>query len=153
MPGDLKEMTLKRLMGILALPALALALQLTLTPQATSQTAAATPGASVEHGRYLVENVGMCGQCHTPRNDQGVLQMDKWLKGSVVPVQTPKGYAKWAYKAPRIAGLPQHTDDEFVRLMTTGINRDGKEALPPMPPFRMTEADARAIAAYLRSLP
>lgn len=148
---------MKRLMGILALPAVALVAQLILAPTASSETAppasSAQPAAAqIEHGRYLVENVGMCGQCHSPRNDQGQLLTDKWLKGAVVPVSTPKGYQKWAYKAPRIAGLPQHTDDEFVRLMTTGINRDGKEALPPMPPFRITEADARAIAAYLRSL-
>lgn len=121
--------------------------------QATAAAAAPAPAGAVERGRYLVESVGMCGQCHTPRNDHGQLQMDRWLQGGPVPAVTPPGYAKWAYKAPRIAGLPQHTDEQFVLLLTTGVNRDGKEPMPPMPPFRMTEADALAIAAYLRSLP
>jgi len=30
-----------------------------------------TPAAKVERGKYLVENVGMCGDCHTPRNERG----------------------------------------------------------------------------------
>jgi mono/diheme cytochrome c family protein len=118
----------------------------------------AADGAQVERGRYLVEGVAMCAQCHTPRNESGELLMNQWLKGAPVPVTTPDGYAKWAYKAPRIAGLPQHKaatpelPSEFVTLMTTGINRDGKPPLSPMPQFRMTQEDAEAIEAYLRSL-
>lgn len=109
-------------------------------------------GDVVERGRYLATGIGMCGECHTPRNASGELQTDRWLKGAPIPVGTPEGYETWAYKAPRIAGLPQHTDDEFVRLMTTGVNRDDKPTRFPMPQFRMTEEDALAIAAYLRSL-
>ncbi|MEM1205125.1 MAG: hypothetical protein AAGN66_17980 [Acidobacteriota bacterium] len=108
----------------------------------------------VERGRYLVENVGMCGQCHSPRNAAGDLLKSQWLHGAPVPVTAPRGYReRWAYKAPRIAGLPQHTDEEFVTLLTTGINRDGRKTLAPMPSYRMKEGDALAIAAYLRSLP
>lgn len=118
----------------------------------TAAPAAAPTDAAVERGRYLVEKVAMCGQCHTQRNDQGQLQMNLWLQGGPVPLLTPAGYPKWAYKAPRLAGLPQHTDEQFVRLLTTGINRDGKEPMAPMPPYRMTADDAIAIAAYLRSL-
>lgn len=109
--------------------------------------------AQAERGRYLVTSVAVCGECHTPRTESGDLQMSQWLHGAPVPVSTPEGYAPWAYKAPRIAGLPQHTDEEFVRLMTTGVNRDGQRTRFPMPQFRMTEDDALAIAAYLRSLP
>lgn len=124
--------------------------------EATAEAPAAAPAsASVERGRYLVEKVAMCGQCHSPRDARGELRMEAWLHGAPVPLTTPEGYAdKWAYKAPRIAGLPQYENDElFVTLMTTGMNRDGKEAMPPMPPFRMTAEDAQAIADYLRSLP
>lgn len=115
-------------------------------------SATAADSAQVERGRYLVTGVSMCGECHTPRNASGELKMNEWLKGAPIPVQTPEGYKAWVYKAPRIADLPQHTDEEFVTLMTTGINRDGVETRSPMPQFRMSEDDALAIAAYLRSL-
>ncbi len=145
---------------ILMLPLMFLALSIS-SQEADSQAsaddapapAAAAAGGDVERGKYLVEGVGMCGQCHSPRDTKGNAEMDEWLHGGPVPVTTPQGYEKWAYKAPRIAGLPQHTDEEFVTLMTTGINRDGKKPMAPMPPFRITEEDALAIAAYLRSLP
>lgn len=159
----MKEITLKSLAPSLAsryLLLVAAVAMLGLTMTATSQEtpapeAPAAPAASgdVERGRYLVEGVGMCGQCHSPRDDKGNLQMDQWLEGAVVPVPKPEGYVGgWAYKAPRISGLPQHTDEEFVTLMTTGVNRDGKILMGPMPPFRLTEEDALAIAAYLRTL-
>lgn len=119
-------------------------------PAAAEQTASG----DVERGRYLVESVGMCAQCHSTRDAKGNLKKDDWLHGAPVPVSKPVGYVDtWAYRAPRIAGLPQHTDEEFVEFLTTGVNRDGKEAMPPMPPYRFTEEDALAIAAYLRSLP
>lgn len=163
---------MSRILSVLVLPAVVLVL-LVVSPDALSQEDLSQPDPSqedaesesaeaaaastatagdAERGRYLVEGVAMCGQCHTPRTAGGELQMDQWLKGAPIPVTTPQGYDTWAYKAPRIAGLPQHTDEEFVTLMTTGINRDGKETLSPMPQFRMTEDDAQAIAAYLRSL-
>lgn len=143
-----------------AQPATTPAVRPVTAPAASSPAVDAPPAApahytpeQVERGRYLVERVAMCGQCHSPRNDHGQLQMEDFLHGGPVPLLTPQGYAKWAYKAPRIAGLPQHTDQQFVTLLTTGINRDGKEPLPPMPSFRMTEEDSLAIAAFLRSVP
>ncbi|MEM9558162.1 MAG: c-type cytochrome [Acidobacteriota bacterium] len=107
--------------------------------------------ATVQRGRYLVA-LANCGQCHTPRNADGDLLNDQWLEGAPVPSVTPQGYPQWAYKAPRIAGLPQHTDAEFVTLMTTGINRDGKKTMAPMPEFRLSKEDAETIAAYLRAV-
>jgi mono/diheme cytochrome c family protein len=148
---------LSRHLAVLSLSVFVLSLvAISAVGQSDEATADAAPmaadGAHVERGRYLVEGVAMCGQCHTPRNESGELLMNQWLKGAPVPVTTPDGYAKWAYKAPRIAGLPQHTSEQFVTLMTTGINRDGKPPLSPMPPFRMSKEDAEAIEAYLRSL-
>lgn len=123
--------------------------------RATVGSSVSNLSASAERGRYLVERVAMCGHCHTPRDDRGELRPSQWLHGAPVPLSTPAGYAeKWTYKAPRIAGLPQYeTDADFVKLLTTGINRDGKEPMAPMPPYRMSEEDAQAIADYLRSLP
>lgn len=164
--ADFRRKTLKRLTALAAAPFLVWGLSLATsaaepaTAPVAAQPSAGAPAAAqpsaeqIERGKYLVEKVAMCGQCHTPRNEAGQLQMNLWLKGGPVPLLTPKGYAaKWAYKAPRLAGLPQHTDEQFVRLLTTGINRDGREPMPPMPPYRMSQEDAAAIAAYLRSLP
>ena len=113
-------------------------LAFTATGQIESESADATPeaapaadSAQVERGRYLVTGVSMCGECHTPRDASGDLQMHLWLKGAPVPVATPQGFEPWVHRAPRIAGLPQHTDEEFVTLMTTGINRDGVDQWRP----------------------
>jgi mono/diheme cytochrome c family protein len=38
--------------------------------------------ADIERGRYLVEDVAMCGECHTPRNDRGELEQNAWLQGA-----------------------------------------------------------------------
>jgi mono/diheme cytochrome c family protein len=152
-------LTLLILPAVAAGPAASEETQALTTHAATAVTAPAAPAPSVpaagavERGRYLVEHVAMCGQCHTPRDDRGILQTSRWLHGGPVPVPTPHGFTQWAYKAPRLAGLPQHTDSQFVTLMTTGVNRDGKTPMLPMPPFRLSEADALAVAAYLRSVP
>jgi hypothetical protein len=41
----------------------------------------------------------------------------------------------------------------MVKFLTTGHDVDGMLARPPMPPYRLREDDARAVTAYLRSLP
>ena len=38
-----------------------------------------------ERGRYLVEALGHCGECHTPRNAIGGLDLDNWLAGAPNP--------------------------------------------------------------------
>ena len=44
----------------------------TLTISAAAQSgAAAKPAAEPGQGKYLVNNVGMCGECHTPMDKKG----------------------------------------------------------------------------------
>src|ERR1700739_2169831 len=43
----------------------------------------------VARGKYLVESVAVCGQCHTPRNANGELDQSRKLKGSSVFLQPP----------------------------------------------------------------
>jgi len=107
---------------------------------------------SVERGRYIVENVAMCEMCHTPRKEDGEPDREHWLKGG--PAQMRPSYPSpyWALVEPRIAGRPPGTDADFIKLLTTGIARTGRPPNPPMPPFRMTRADAEAVLAYLKSL-
>lgn len=110
------------------------------------------PERPVDRGRYLVHHVAHCVQCHTPRDARGNLIELRLLQGGPVPVASP--YPEpWAFRAPWLAGLPGLPEDELVHLLRTGIvPRTGRPPAPPMPPYRMTERDARAVAAYLASL-
>jgi mono/diheme cytochrome c family protein len=121
---------------------------------ASAQDKAAAGGQTlVEHGRYIVENVAMCELCHTPRDENGNPEKANWLMGG--PAQLRPAYPSpyWALVEPRIGGRPPGTDADFIKLLTTGISRTGRPPNPPMPPFRMTRADAEAVLAYLKTLP
>ena len=107
---------------------------------------------NVEHGRYLVHNVAMCPQCHSPRDDQGNLIQSRLFDGGPVPVRPPWP-SDWALIAPRNKGLPGYDDAAAIRLLTEGaIGRDGRQLRPPMPRFHMTKQDASDVIAYMRSL-
>jgi mono/diheme cytochrome c family protein len=105
-----------------------------------------------DRGKYIVENVAMCELCHTPRDEHGNPDRGRWLMGGPVQLRPSYPAPKWAQTAPRIGGGPPGTDADFIKLLTTGIDRTGKPPDPPMPPFRMTRADAEAVLAYLKSL-
>ncbi len=105
-----------------------------------------------ERGQYLVEQVALCVQCHTPRGPDLELLREGWLEGAVVPVRSPYPDRPWAFRAPPIAGLRGYGDADVIALLTRGTARTGKPPLPPMPAYRMRIADAQAIIAYLRSL-
>ena len=108
---------------------------------------------SVEHGMYIVHHVAMCIYCHTPRDNEGVPDMRRLLRGAPMPVGSPFPRQTWAFQAPKIAGLPGGwTEENMVQFLQTGESPTGHEPRPPMPPFRMNEEDARAVAAYLQSL-
>jgi len=107
----------------------------------------------LQRGQYLVEHVAMCVQCHTPRNAQGELDRTRLLQGAPIPVPAPFPMSPWAFEAPKIAGLPGWMPEDAVRLLQTGQSARGYVPRPPMPPFRMTQEDAAAVVAYLKSLP
>ncbi|HUL34397.1 MAG TPA: cytochrome C [Candidatus Eisenbacteria bacterium] len=107
----------------------------------------------VERGRYLVEDVAMCGECHTPRDSRGQLEMNEWLQGSPIWIVPVKQDANWAQRAPAIAGLPGLTDEEVERVLERGIGPEGETLRRPMHIYHMTHEDAKAIVAYLNSLP
>lgn len=106
----------------------------------------------IAHGQYLVEHVGMCGDCHTPRNAKGEMDTSRWLAGADLAF-APIRPMPWANSAPRLAGMPGWTEAEIVRFLATGVNLKGAQPKPPMPPYRFSRADAEAVAAYLKSLP
>jgi mono/diheme cytochrome c family protein len=112
----------------------------------------ASDKAQIAHGRYLVQQVGMCNDCHTPFNDKGPVP-GKELQGTVLPFKPTVPMPAWAASSPAIAGLPQFPDDaSAVTFFMTGKDAGGKNPRPPMPGYRFNKKDASAIVAYLRSL-
>lgn len=106
----------------------------------------------IDRGEYIVNGVAMCGMCHTPRNDANEIDQGRWLDGAALWLLPAHPQQDWPLKAPRIAGEPPASDEEMVRLLTTGIWKNGAHLRPPMPQFRMSKEDAEAVVDYLRSL-
>lgn len=119
--------------------------------RASAVSVPSTPD-EIERGRYIVENVAMCPQCHTPRLSNGRLDPNRTLDGAPEFFQPPSPDPDWPLQAPRIGGNPPASDQDLVKLLTTGIWTDGKPLRLPMMPFRMNESDAKAVVAYLKSV-
>ena len=118
-----------------------------------SQQHTKTTGGGVARGKYIVEGVAMCGECHTPRDGNGNIDRARALQGASVPYLPAKPDSNWPINAPRIGGTPLPASDaDMVKLLTTGIWTTGNQLRPPMPQFRMDRSDAEAVVAYLKSL-
>jgi mono/diheme cytochrome c family protein len=140
------DVSMTKLTRIFLLSLVGLAFGLAQSKQTGVQT-------QVERGKYIVESVAMCEQCHTRRDDNGNPERSLWLMGGPAQMRPSYPSPNWALVEPRIAGRPPGTDADFIKLLTTGISRTGSPPNPPMPPFRMTRPDAEAVLAYLKSLP
>ena len=110
----------------------------------------------VGRGRYLVETIGACGNCHSGRDDDANFIPGLELAGNFVIDE-----AAFTAYAPNITpdmetGIGTWTDAEIERAIREGIRRDGSVMLPPMafPYFRdISSNDMAAIIAYLRQVP
>jgi mono/diheme cytochrome c family protein len=120
---------------------------------APAQKAAAGQEGLVARGEYLVNNVGMCSECHTPRDADGNLDNRHYLQGAPIWIMPVQHMTNWAMRAPAIAGLEGFTDVQAQTVLEKGIGPNGIEIHPPMHIYHMNHADAQAIIAYLRSLP
>ena len=112
---------------------------------------AAKPAGNVARGKYLVNNIGMCGDCHTPMDQRGQPIKGRLLQGSVLMFKPTVPIPGWMEAAPGIAGL-NWTDEQAITFFMTGKRPNGTMCAPPMPQFRMNKADAAAVTAYLKSL-
>lgn len=114
------------------------------------------PSKSAEwnRGAYLVEGLGHCGECHTPRNGLGGLNQGERLSGATVA-----GWRAGNLTPERVSGIGAWRDDELLRFLSTGAAPGRAYALGPMAEVvssstqYLTPADLRAMVAYLRSVP
>lgn len=119
--------------------------------------AAAAQGGNVERGRYLA-TVMDCGGCHTRGVFTGKPNPDLFLAGSEVGFHLPGlGYFYPPNLTPDPAtGLGNWSEDDIVRALRTGERPDGRVLVPIMPYHAyaaLTDEDAYAVAAYLKSMP
>jgi mono/diheme cytochrome c family protein len=108
---------------------------------------------NLERGKYLVNNIGMCNDCHTPHNEKGEAIAGKTLFGATLDCKPTVTLPMWAPASPGIAGLTDWSDADIVSLLSTGKMTNGMAARPPMPRYRLTKEDAEAVVHYLHSLP
>lgn len=115
--------------------------------------AAQTP---LERGRYLVETIAACGNCHTPKGPDGPLP-GKSLAGNWVVEDIPPFRAVASNITPdKATGIGAWTDAQIARAIREGIRPDGSLIGPPMPIglYRgLSDDDLAAMVAYLRSVP
>jgi mono/diheme cytochrome c family protein len=120
-------------------------------------TASAQHSAQIARGKYLVEALGGCGDCHTPGSLLGKPDLSRYLAGSDVGWAVP---GLGVVVAPNLTpdketGLGNWTTEQIVSAITTGRTPSGRILAPAMPwqDFaHLTPSDAVAIAVYLQSL-
>ena len=102
-------------------------------------------------GAYLVEVLGHCAECHTPRDRMGALDTNFWMEGA----QNPSGKGKIPGITPKILNW---TADEIVEYLETGFTPEfdvvgGHMTLIIENMAELTPEDRMAIAIYLTNLP
>lgn len=119
---------------------------------------AAAPAAdkAVERGKYLVMSIG-CNDCHTPGTFYGAPDFSRFLSGSEMGWAGPWGVVYAANLTPDPeTGLGKWSKEEIAKAIRSGNRPDGRQlavAMPWMNFSHLTDGDAMAIAAYLKSLP
>jgi mono/diheme cytochrome c family protein len=114
----------------------------------------AQKNAQWNRGAYLVQVMGHCSQCHTPRNLAQAMEMQHSLGGATIE----------GWYAPDISGdaqsnLNKWTADELAKFLKTGVAPNNSKAVGPMQEAvhdslrLMTDADLQAVAAYLKDQP
>ena len=113
--------------------------------------------AQFARGRYLVTLSG-CSDCHTPGALLGAPDMKRYLSGSDVGFAIPGAgvFVGQNLTPDRETGLGAWTDEQIIAAIRAGKTPDGREPSPVMPYpalAHLTDADAQAIVAFLKSLP
>lgn len=106
---------------------------------------------ALERGRYLVEALGHCAECHTPRGALGGLQGDQWMAGA----PNPSGEGRIPNITPAVL---QWSERDIAEYLKSGFTPDFDSAGGEMVAVikntsQLTDADRAAIAAYLKAIP
>jgi mono/diheme cytochrome c family protein len=110
----------------------------------------------LERGRYLVDALGHCGECHTPRNLFGVTDGARYLAGTD---DGPEGGSVPNITSDREHGIGRWSADDIVYFLDTGAMPDGDYTGSHMAEVidnttsRLSAEDREAVAAYLRTVP
>ncbi|MEO5821292.1 MAG: c-type cytochrome [Vicinamibacteraceae bacterium] len=100
--------------------------------------------AAIARGKYLAEKVAVCTECHGP-DLGGQIVEDNFPMGRLVAVNVTRGRG----------GLPaEYTDQDYVRVLTHGVKRDGRSVVfMPVVDYLFTAEDLGALVAYVKSMP
>jgi len=122
------------------------------TPEQTPPAKAPTD--PVARGEYLVQ-LARCSDCHTPKNEDGSPNMALNLAGARIS----KDEVSSNLTPDSDTGIGEVSADDIALLLRTGAYSDGTKIAGTMAKqiqeyfSKMSEDDAKAIAAYLKSLP
>lgn len=105
-------------------------------------------------GRYLVEGPGHCGECHTPRNLAGGLELASWLGGAAAPT----GDGSIPDITPAEGALGGWSASDIAYYLESGFTPEydsvGGEMVHVQENMaRLPAEDREAIAAYLTAIP
>ncbi len=107
-------------------------------------------------GRYLVQALGHCSECHTPRNALGASKSNRLMAGTL---NGPDGKSVPNISPHQETGIGSWAIDDITTLLKTGLTPEFDSVGASMGEVveqgtsRMLDKDLRAIAAYLFSLP
>jgi mono/diheme cytochrome c family protein len=122
---------------------------------------AQAPKGGIERGRYLVDYVALCGDCHTPRNFAGAPQRSRYMSG-INEKNGPLGEAVPNITPDKETGIGDWRREDIADLLLTGVKPDSDnvqglmhEVIQGTPHGYkdMKKEDALAIADYVKSIP
>ena len=119
-------------------------------------TTAMTAEEKIARGKQI-SYTSACHDCHTPGGLYGSPDTMRTLSGSELGWEGPWGVSFPRNLTPDMeTGIGKWSEDDIVTAIRTGVRPDHTPLMPPMPwPMysHMSDADAYALAAYLKSLP
>lgn len=114
---------------------------------------------AVAYGKYIVQGKIECWTCHSASfKTLNILEPQKspgyMAGGNAIPDMEGKIIYSANLTPDDETGIGRWKEEEFVKALRFGIRPDGTTNRYPMAPYtRMTELEAKAIFAYLKSLP
>jgi mono/diheme cytochrome c family protein len=121
---------------------------------AGERVALANADDSVRRGQYLVEGLGHCGECHTPRDAMGGFKAGQWLAGG----PNPDGEGRIPNITPGSKSIGGWSQKDIVAYLETGFTPEfdsvgGSMVEVQKNMAKLPASDREAIAAYLKVIP